>query len=141
MTTGAGEGGDSGRARARSGALAWGILFLAALLEIVWAVALKEAGGLDNPVWTVVGVAVAMISLGMLSYALRDLPVGTAYAVWVGIGALGVAVAGMVLFAEPVTWPRVLFLVLILAGVIGLNLSEKSARSEDERDTRHVSRV
>ncbi|GAB3210892.1 multidrug efflux SMR transporter [Marinactinospora endophytica] len=102
--------------------MAWGILIVAGLLEIVWSLALKKAEGLTRPFWAVFGVAVAMISLGMLSYALRDLPVGTAYAVWVGIGAVGVAVVGMLFLREPVSRTRLLGLGAIIVGAVGLNL-------------------
>lgn len=101
---------------------AWAILVTAGLLEIVWSLALKESEGLTRPGWAALGVGTAMVSLGMLSYALRNLPLGTAYAAWVGIGTVGVAVAGMVALGEPVTWTRLVFLGLIIAGVVGLNL-------------------
>ncbi|MFD0772752.1 DMT family transporter [Streptomonospora algeriensis] len=104
-------------------AIAWGILVAAGLLEIVWSLALKNANGLKRPGWAALGVGVAMVSLGMLSYALRDLPVGTAYAAWVGIGAVGVAVVGMLFYREPASRGRLLSLAAIIAGVIGLNLT------------------
>ena len=102
--------------------MAWAILVVAGLLEIVWSFALKKAGGLARPGWAAFGIGVAMISLGMLSYALRDLPVGTAYAVWVGIGAVGVAAMGMVFLGEPASRNRLLSLGAIIVGVAGLNL-------------------
>ncbi|RZS36855.1 quaternary ammonium compound-resistance protein SugE [Herbihabitans rhizosphaerae] len=103
---------------------AWVILVAAGLLEIVWSVALKQADGLTRLVPTVIGIAVAAVSLGMLSIALADLPVGTAYAVWVGIGTVGVAVTGMALFGEAMSLSRLGFLLLIVAGIIGLKLVE-----------------
>ncbi|MCP1726581.1 quaternary ammonium compound-resistance protein SugE [Natronospira proteinivora] len=102
--------------------MVWSVLVAAGLLEIVWSLALKKANGLTRPGWAVTGIVVAMISLGMLTYALRYLAVGTAYAVWVGIGAVGVATVGMLIFQEPVSCRRLLSLGLIITGVIGLNL-------------------
>ncbi|KIH99170.1 hypothetical protein LP52_08490 [Streptomonospora alba] len=102
---------------------AWSVLVVAGLLEAVWALALKRAQGFTRPLWAVSGVAVAALSLGLLSHALRTLPVGTAYAVWVGIGALSVAASGMAFLGEPVSRRRVTCLGLILAGVAGLNLA------------------
>ncbi|WP_170181655.1 DMT family transporter [Haloactinospora alba] len=112
--------------------MAWVILVVAGLLEIVWSLALKEADGLTRLGWSVLGVGVAMVSLGMLSYALKSLPVGTAYAVWVGIGTVGVAGVGMVALGEPVTWPRMVFLGLIVAGVMGLNLESSPQQQADD---------
>ncbi|GAA1191766.1 DMT family transporter [Prauserella alba] len=102
---------------------AWAVLVAAGLLEIAWSLALRNAGGLDRPGWLVLGVALAAISLGMLSYALRELPVGTAYAAWVGIGAIGVAVTGMLRLDEPASRARLLSIAAIVAGVVGLNLT------------------
>ncbi|TQN28282.1 quaternary ammonium compound-resistance protein SugE [Haloactinospora alba] len=102
--------------------MAWVILVVAGLLEIVWSLALKKADGLTRLGWSVLGVGVAMVSLGMLSYALKSLPVGTAYAVWVGIGTVGVAVTGMVALGESASRGRLACLGLIVAGVMGLNL-------------------
>lgn len=122
-----------GRALPRR-ATAWTVLIAAGLLEIVWSLALKEAGGLERPAWAAGGIALALLSLAMLAYALKSLPVGTAYAVWVGIGAVGVAAAGMLLLQEPATWPRLAFLALIVAGVIGLNLTERPEEHSDGAD-------
>lgn len=104
--------------------LAWTLLVVAGLLEVVWATALKRSDGLTQPVPSVVGIAVAALSFVILAIALRGLPVGVAYAAWVGIGAVGVAVAGMVAFGEPVTAPRLLCIGAIVAGVAGLRLIE-----------------
>ncbi|PKW19881.1 DMT family transporter [Saccharopolyspora spinosa] len=104
--------------------MAWVILVVAGLLEIVWSLALKHAEGLTR-VWpAVLGIAVAMISLGMLSVALKDLPVGSAYAIWVGIGTIGVAAVGMLFLSEPVTVSRLAFLGLIVVGIAGLKVVE-----------------
>jgi quaternary ammonium compound-resistance protein SugE len=104
--------------------MAWAILFAAALLEIVWAIALKNADGFTR-VWpSVVGVTAALASFLLLAVALRSLPVGTAYAVWVGVGAAGVVVAGILLLGENANLPRLGFVTLILLGVVGLRLTE-----------------
>ncbi|MGW3472521.1 DMT family transporter [Saccharopolyspora sp. NPDC000995] len=104
--------------------MAWVILVVAGLLEIVWSLALKHAEGMTR-VWpAVLGIAVAMISLGMLSVALKDLPVGSAYAIWVGIGTVGVAAVGMLFLSEPVTVSRLAFLALIVVGIAGLKFVE-----------------
>lgn len=104
--------------------MAWVLLFIAGALEIVWALALKQADGLTRLWPTVFGVSTAMVSLLLLALALKHLPVGTAYVVWMGIGAFGVATFGMMFLGEPVTLARVVFLALIAAGVAGLRASE-----------------
>lgn len=101
----------------------WIILVLAGLLEIVWAIGLKYTDGLTR-LWPTVGTVLAMlISIGLLGIAMKSLPVGTAYAVWVGVGAVGTAIFGIILFNEPTNIGRLLSLALILAGIIGLKLS------------------
>jgi len=98
----------------------WILLLVAGLLETAWAVGLKYTHGFTRPLASVLtGLAIAgsMILLGL---AAKELPIGTAYAVWVGIGAFGAAVLGMVLFKEPVTAGRIFFLVLLLVAVMGL---------------------
>ena len=104
--------------------MAWVLLFIAGALEIVWALALKQADGLTRLWPTVFGVSTAMVSLLLLALALKHLPVGTAYVVWMGIGAFGVAAFGMMFLGEPVTPARLAFLGLIVAGVAGLRASE-----------------
>jgi quaternary ammonium compound-resistance protein SugE len=100
----------------------WTLLFIAAALEIVWAVGLKFADGFTR-LWPSVIVIAAMIaSLGLLALAARGLPIGTAYAIWTGIGAAGTATVGMILFNEPASAARITCLVLIVAGVVGLKL-------------------
>lgn len=101
----------------------WITLAIAGLLEVVWAVGLKYTDGFQR-LWPSVGVAVTLVaSLVLLAQATRELPIGTAYAVWVGIGALGAAVCGIVLFREPVTVARVGFLLLLLVSIVGLKLT------------------
>nr|WP_165446441.1 multidrug efflux SMR transporter [Bordetella bronchiseptica] len=95
---------------------AWMLLALAGALEIVWALALKQADGLTRLWPSLIGISVAMLSLVLLALALRHLPVGTAYAIWVGIGAFGVAVFGTLVLGEPMPWAKLLFLALIGMG-------------------------
>ena len=104
--------------------MAWIMLVGAGLLEVVWALALKQAGGFTRFWPSAIGIASAVVSFVMLSAALRTLPVGTAYAVWVGIGALGVAVAGVLALGESASPARLAGLALILAGVVCLKLVE-----------------
>ena len=103
--------------------MAWMILVVAGLLEVGWAVGLKYTEGFTR-LWPTVGTVGAMVlSVGLLGLAMRTLPVGTAYAVWTGIGALGTVILGMVLFGEPATVARLLCVGLILAGIVGLKLT------------------
>ena len=104
--------------------MSWLLLTGAGLLEIVWAIALKQAGGFTRFWPSLIGIVSAVVSFVMLSLALKQLPVGTAYAVWVGIGALGVALAGIVALGESASPMRLGLLALILIGVIGLKLVE-----------------
>lgn len=104
--------------------MAWTILICAGLLEIVWAITLKFADGFTRLWPSAIGLVAAVASFVMLSVALKTLPVGTAYAVWVGIGVFGVAVAGMTALGESVSVLRLVFLAMILAGVIGLKIVE-----------------
>ncbi|MFC5994609.1 DMT family transporter [Pseudonocardia hispaniensis] len=102
--------------------MAWVVLVVSGLLETVWAVSLAQSQGFSRPAPSIVfGVAMVLSMVG-LAIALRSLPVGTAYAVWVGIGAVGTAIYGMVLLGEPATVARLLCLVAIIAGVAGLKL-------------------
>jgi len=98
----------------------WILLLVAGLLETAWAIGLKYTYGFTRPVASVFTGLAIVGSMVLLGLAARDLPIGTAYAVWVGIGAFGAAVLGMVLFREPVTPARIFFLVLLLVAVIGL---------------------
>jgi quaternary ammonium compound-resistance protein SugE len=107
-----------------SASLAWVLLIIAGLLEIVWASALKQSDGFTRLWPSVIGLAAATASLVLLTTALKALPVGTAYAVWVGIGASGVALAGILIFGEPATVARLGFVALIIAGVAGLRMVE-----------------
>lgn len=102
--------------------MAWLFLTLAGLLEIVWAIGLKYTDGFSR-LWPSIGTVAAMVaSVLLLALAMKTLPVGTAYAVWTGIGAIGTAVLGIMLFNEPATAARLLCLTLIVAGIVGLKL-------------------
>ncbi|NVJ22256.1 MULTISPECIES: DMT family transporter [Myxococcus] len=100
--------------------MAWLLLVVAGALEIAWALALKRAEGLTRFWPSVLGISIALASLVLLGLALKHLPVGTAYAVWVGIGAAGVAVSGMLFLGEQVSVARIVCLALIGIGVAGL---------------------
>ena len=103
--------------------MAWVVLILAGLFEIGWAVGLKYTQGFSR-LWPSIGTATAMVvSVAMLGWAMRTLPLGTAYAVWTGIGAVGTVVMGVVLFDEPVTLVRVVSISLILMGIVGLKVA------------------
>ncbi len=107
--------------------MAWMSLLLAGLFEIVWALGLKFTDGFTR-LWPTLGTLAAMVlSIVLLEYAVRTLPLGTAYAVWVGIGAAGTAVLGMILFGESREPLRILCLALIVAGVIGLKFVTNEA--------------
>lgn len=103
--------------------MSWFVLFVAGLFEVAWAIGLKYTEGFSR-LWPSVGTLAAMaISVGLLGVAMRDLPVGTAYAVWTGIGAVGTVLLGMALFGDPVNAARLLCVGLIVAGILGLKLS------------------
>jgi len=101
---------------------AWILLTVAGVLEVAWAIGMKYTDGFTRWWPTTIVVVAALLSFWLLGLAMKTLPVGTAYAVWVGIGAAGAAVLGMFLFAEPASFARVLCLLLIVAGVMGLKL-------------------
>lgn len=107
--------------------MAWIALIVAGLLETCWAVGLKYTDGFRKPVPSILVILGIAASMFLLGWAARTLPIGTAYAVWVGIGALGAAVGGMILFREPVTPLRVLFLVLLLVSIVGLKYTSPEA--------------
>jgi quaternary ammonium compound-resistance protein SugE len=102
--------------------MAWFYLLIAGLLEIGWAIGLKYTEGFSRLWPSVLTVAAMVFSLGFLGLALKSLPVGTAYAVWTGIGAVGTVILGIYLFAEPATAARLACIGLILAGIIGLKI-------------------
>jgi quaternary ammonium compound-resistance protein SugE len=103
--------------------MAWLMLVVAGLFEVGWAIGLKYTDGFTR-LWPTVGTVLAMvISLGLLGLAMKTLPVGTSYAVWVGVGAVGTAILGIVLLGEPANAGRLVSLGLIVAGIVGLKLS------------------
>ncbi len=103
--------------------MAWVYLIIAGLFEITWAIGLKYADGFTRLVPSVVTVIGMILSVVLLGLALRDLPVGTGYAVWTGIGTVGAAILGMILFNEPATAVRLGCIALIVAGIIGLKFA------------------
>jgi quaternary ammonium compound-resistance protein SugE len=102
--------------------MAWALLTVAGLFEIGWAVGLKYSDGFSKPVPSLLTVVAMGFSIWLLSLAMKTIPIGTAYAVWTGIGAIGVAVLGMVLFGESREMLRILCLFLIIAGIVGLKV-------------------
>lgn len=103
-----------------SPSVAWLLLLVAGILEIVWAASMKASDGFTRIHYTVITIAAAWASFWLLGLALKALPVGTAYAIWTGIGAIGTAILGMALFNEPVTLARIGCISLIVIGILGL---------------------
>lgn len=101
----------------------WLYLFAAGIFEIVWAVSQKYSEGFSRPIPTAITIVTALISFVLLGLAMKQIHLGTAYAIWTGIGIAGTAILGMFLFSEPVTAARLFFLGLILAGIVGLKLN------------------
>ena len=101
--------------------MAWVTLGIAGIFEVVWATCMKYSEGFTKLSWSLLTFAGMAVSL--LSWAMRTLPVGTAYAVWTGIGALGSVIVGFILFKEPVTAGRLIFAALLLIGIIGLKIT------------------
>ncbi|WP_313759310.1 quaternary ammonium compound efflux SMR transporter SugE [Atlantibacter hermannii] len=103
--------------------MSWIILLIAGLLEVVWAVGLKYTYGFSRLAPSIITITAMIVSIVLLSWAMKTLPTGTAYAVWTGIGAVGAAITGMVLLGESTSLARIVSLGLIVAGIIGLKLS------------------
>jgi len=103
--------------------MSWLILFLAGIFEIVWAIGLRYTHGFTKITPTIFTIIAMIISFYLLSLALKALPLGTAYAIWVGIGTIGTVIAGVILFSEPTSVIRIVSIILILVGIIGLKLS------------------
>lgn len=99
---------------------AWGILLLAGVFEVCWALGLEYADGFSNLRASTLTVVAMLLSFVLLTKAVETLPVGTAYIVWIGIGAIGTVLGGILLFNEPVTVRRLAFLALVIVGIIGL---------------------
>jgi quaternary ammonium compound-resistance protein SugE len=102
--------------------MAWLVLVVSGMLETVWAVALERSAGFSRPLPTAVFAVSLVASMAGLAYALRSIPVGTGYAVWVGIGAVLTAVVGMVALGESASLPRLISLLLVVAGIVGLKI-------------------
>jgi quaternary ammonium compound-resistance protein SugE len=100
--------------------MAWFILLIAGLLEVAWAIGLKYSQGFTKPLATTITVICMVASMFLLGLAVNKLPVGTAYAVWTGIGTVGTAILGIALFAEPATAWRITCIAMIIAGIVGL---------------------
>jgi quaternary ammonium compound-resistance protein SugE len=104
--------------------MTWVVLLVAGLFEVVWALALKESDGFSELGPTILFLVALVISMVLLAFALRDLPVGTGYAVWTGTGAVGAAIAGMIFFGEAATLGRIVPIGLISVGIVWLALAE-----------------
>ncbi|SIN38876.1 DMT family transporter [Micromonospora cremea] len=102
--------------------MAWLVLVISGMLETAWAIALDRSAGFSRLVPSLVFAVTLLLSMGGLAYALREIPVGTGYAVWVGIGAVGTALVGMLALGESTSLPRILCLLLVVAGVVGLKI-------------------
>ena len=103
--------------------MSWTILFLAGIFEIFWAVGLKYSDGFTKLIPTIFTIVTMIISFYLLSLALKNLPIGTAHAVWVGIGTVGTVIAGIMLFGESMTLIRVISILFILIGIVGLKFT------------------
>lgn len=103
--------------------MSWLILFLAGLFEIGWAVGLKYTDGFTRPLPTLLTVGAMIVSLALLGLAMKELPLGTAYAIWTGVGAVGTVIAGIILFGESMALMRLASVALIVIGLLGLKLS------------------
>jgi quaternary ammonium compound-resistance protein SugE len=107
--------------------MAWVYLGIAGVLEVIWAYALKQSAGFSKPVEAVIAVVAMIASFVVLSLAMKSLPLGTAYTIWTGIGAIGAFVLGVVVLGEAATPMRVVSAALILAGIVGLKLAADQA--------------
>jgi quaternary ammonium compound-resistance protein SugE len=103
--------------------MSWIILFFAGLFEVGWAVGLKYTDGFSRPLPSALTIAAMAVSLGLLGLAMKELPLGTAYAIWTGVGAVGTVIAGIILFGESMALFRLASVALIIAGLVGLKVS------------------
>ena len=103
--------------------MSWVILFFAGLFEVGWAVGLKYTDGFSKPLPTALTIVAMAISLGLLGLAMKELPLGTAYAIWTGVGAVGTVIAGIILFGESMALFRLASVALIISGLVGLKIS------------------
>jgi len=106
-----------------SPALAWTTLVISGLVDVAWALSMKQAQGYTRPGWSILSLLLLGLFVYLLGLTLRVLPVGTAYAVWTGIGAVGTVALGILLFEEPITWLRIGSIALVVVGIVGLKLS------------------
>lgn len=106
--------------------MAWVVLFVAGLFEVGWAIGLKYSDGFTKPLASTLTIIAMVASVVLLGWAMKSLPVGTAYSVWVGIGAIGTVILGIYLFSEPADFFRLVSVGLIIAGVVGLKLATPS---------------
>ena len=104
--------------------MAWLSLFFAGLTEIGWAIALKYSHGFRRLIPSILAIGVMILSFFLLAHSLKTIPIGTAYAVWTGIGIMGTVILGILLFNEPVSFCRILFLSMILIGIVGLKVTQ-----------------
>ncbi len=103
--------------------MSWVYLFIAGIFEIVWAIALKYSNGFKNLIPSIITIVGMIISFGFLSISLKNLSVGTAYAIWTGIGAIGTVIMGVILFKDIISPIKILFLIMIIGGIIGLKFT------------------
>nr|WP_100549762.1 MULTISPECIES: quaternary ammonium compound efflux SMR transporter SugE [unclassified Pseudomonas] len=103
--------------------MSWIILLLAGLFEVGWAIGLKYTEGFTRPLQTLLTVCAMLVSLALLGLAMKELPLGTAYAIWTGVGAVGTVIAGIILFGESMALLRLASVALIVCGLIGLKMS------------------
>ncbi|AMP20752.1 hypothetical protein AZF37_05795 [endosymbiont 'TC1' of Trimyema compressum] len=106
--------------------MSWLILLIAGIFEVVWATGLKFSEGFKKLIPPIITIATMVVSVVLLSFAMKTLPLGTAYAVWTGIGAIGTVIFGIFVFKEPATIPRLTFVAFILVGIIGLKITSGS---------------
>lgn len=104
-------------------AKAWICLFIAGIFEIIWAVGLKYTDGFTKFIPSTITIVFSLASFYLLAFSMREIPMGTSYAVWVGIGTIGTIIAGIILFDEPLTIVRVFFAFLIMIGIAGLKIA------------------
>ena len=107
----------------------WLCLIVAGCFEVVWALGIKYTDGFSKPLPSVITLGAMIASVWLLALALKSIPVGTGYAVWVGIGAVGAAIGGVMLFGESKSWPRLVCILLIVTGVVGLKLFSEPERA------------
>lgn len=117
---------------------AWIILVFAGLLEIVWALCIKYSDGCRHLGWTAAGLTLAVVSIVILAQAMRHLPASTAYAVWAGVGAAGTAIVGIVFLAESASLMKIVSLVFIIFGIVGLRLEEGFGAQAEPSDAASV---